>query len=1207
MHGFVLLACAALARTTQAAAGSGAPDAAAELFVSDHPELIAAHRQDWGLLGLDTCAHAAEQTPLPLEIGEKKYSKGLGSHANGEVVLELGGAFARFEADVGVQKQAGSAGSVVFELLADDESIWKSGVMHPADGAVAVKVSVAGCAELRLVASDAGDGIVCDCADWASARLTRATTPAAVAAAPRFDVARFADVRTWNWKELEGTRAGRLDDFPERDLAPWFEPARDSRGDWLAAQLDGFACIGLEWREPRRLARLELAVGEKPEVAPRSADGVRVEQWLETPGGGSTWQGKWVALAGEVRVDGDRLVVEPTLRGDPALLSGTTKIRWIVPAAGAAKTCVRELVAFSRSRFRDVELHFTAERPQAGETATIEVWNGARRDGGTGAIEWPLAQPLRLPLTACASRRALGDRTVLRITMRSMKFGVAVDDVVEHGGVWVADAGLYVTDAAKEVSLAEYHKQFEGSSTVLQEVREHPEQTLAAAMARLHHPQQDLGPTLISLPADNRKFIVARDGALHWDDRPEFYDCVDRTPAEGWRCAATVRFGETHEKASERELDDLSCLGLQLKTSVGDVRYSLKIFVAPPATGDLRLTAENVGGEAKDATFEVGFRHPSGVRVTTQDGANGSEPRVVLVETEGGVMGWITCGRDASIELFGDMATIHDRVAPHGRVQARVLLPRWSAKPADLARIPDPNASHLEAQRAWQGFLAEMAQFDLPDPELDRIAHASILHCLAAARTTPSASATSPPRIAPWIASVHYGPLESEAQSVLRGMQWLGAKNFAAAGHRYFSEKIDANGRLTTGYTLIGTGWHLWTLGEYDALFEDEATMRSLEQNTVRACKWIMAQRRKRAHDRGTSVVEDAGLIPPGPLADWNRYARYFYANANDCAGLREAAAALRRIGDPDAAEIAADATAYRDDILRAWHAASARAPAVPLRDGRFVPYFPSDADGSGPTELFHPGEDGGRSWCYDVEIGPLQMVALGLVPPNARESDWIVDQLEDVQYLRDGWFAYPAAENRRDPFDFGGFAKVQPEYARTVETHALRDDPVAFIRAYYNTIPTLLNREDLSLWEHFAANGAWNKTHETGYFLYQTRTMLLSERNDELWLAPFVPRAWFADGKHISIANAPTRFGPAGYSIQSHVDAKKGGHRIEATIDPPTRRPPVAIVLRLRHPDHAPIQSVTVDGVECLTFDAKDGTIWIEPRPTEISVRADY
>jgi hypothetical protein len=47
--------------------------------------------------------------------------------------------------------------------------------------------------------------------------------------------------------------------------------------------------------------------------------------------------------------------------------------------------------------------------------------------------------------------------------------------------------------------------------------------------------------------------------------------------------------------------------------------------------------------------------------------------------------------------------------------------------------------------------------------------------------------------------------------------------------------------------------------------------------------------------------------------------------------------------------------------------------------------------------------------------------------------------------------------------------------------------------------------------------------------------------------------------------------------------------------------------VLRLRHPDRTPIRTVTVDGKESLTFDAKDGTIRIEPTKARITLRADY
>ena len=98
----------------------------------------------------------------------------MGHHANGEIVVDLGGQFKTFEAEVGVQWQGGkNIGSVVFQIYVDDKKVFDSGVVRENDPPRPVTVSVEGAEELRLVANDAGDGIDCDCADWADARLTR--------------------------------------------------------------------------------------------------------------------------------------------------------------------------------------------------------------------------------------------------------------------------------------------------------------------------------------------------------------------------------------------------------------------------------------------------------------------------------------------------------------------------------------------------------------------------------------------------------------------------------------------------------------------------------------------------------------------------------------------------------------------------------------------------------------------------------------------------------------------------------------------------------------------------------------------------------------------------------------------------------------------------------------------------------------------------
>ena len=214
-----------------------------------------------------------------------------------------------------------------------------------------------------------------------------------------------------------------------------------------------------------------------------------------------------------------------------------------------------------------------------------------------------------------------------------------------------------------------------------------------------------------------------------------------------------------------------------------------------------------------------------------------------------------------------------------------------------------------------------------------------------------------------------------------------------------------------------------------------------------------------------------------------------------------------------------------------------------------------------------------------------------------------MVNDLEDTQFLRSGWGDYPAEKNRADAFDFGGFSKLQPYYTRIAEVHALRDDVKPFIRSYFNAIPSLVSRETLSFWEHFHNMGGWNKTHETGWFLCQTRTMFVTERGDELWLAPFVPSHWLQDGMRVAVRNAPTRFGPVSYSVHSAISR---GH-IDAVIQLSPATTAHRIVLRLRHAEGKPIRAVTVQGQPHPGFDPQRETITFEVTAPTIAVRAEF
>jgi hypothetical protein len=105
------------------------------------------------------------------------------------------------------------------------------------------------------------------------------------------------------------------------------------------------------------------------------------------------------------------------------------------------------------------------------------------------------------------------------------------------------------------------------------------------------------------------------------------------------------------------------------------------------------------------------------------------------------------------------------------------------------------------------------------------------------------------------------------------------------------------------------------------------------------------------------------------------------------------------------------------------------------------------------------------------------------------------------------------------------------------------------------------------------STDGAW-------FDLY--RHMLIQERDDDaLVLLPAAPRKWFEDGKQIRIEHAPTYYGPTSLTVVSHT----ANGEITTTVDVPSRNPPAALLVRLRHPQGRPMQSVLVNGKNWTDF----------------------
>ncbi|UCG47747.1 MAG: NPCBM/NEW2 domain-containing protein [Phycisphaerales bacterium] len=107
-----------------------------------------------------------------MSIAGRKFERGVGTHADSIMYIDLKGGSTRFTAHVGVDDEInGNIGSIEFKIYGDKRLLWQSGVIKAGEPAKKVDVDLAGLKALILMVGSAGDGISYDHADWAEAKF----------------------------------------------------------------------------------------------------------------------------------------------------------------------------------------------------------------------------------------------------------------------------------------------------------------------------------------------------------------------------------------------------------------------------------------------------------------------------------------------------------------------------------------------------------------------------------------------------------------------------------------------------------------------------------------------------------------------------------------------------------------------------------------------------------------------------------------------------------------------------------------------------------------------------------------------------------------------------------------------------------------------------------------------------------------------------
>ncbi len=813
------------------------------------------------------------------------------------------------------------------------------------------------------------------------------------------------------------------------------------------------------------------------------------------------------------------------------------------------------------------------------------------------------------------------DRSILTVRCPGRAFSFLVNPVAEGEVIHAPDLGIHIWPA----HLSETPPQFTPSGeTVYDRVRTHPEQSHRGAMEAM--PPRRPFYFVLGCEGNRQKFRLDPDGDVHCPRN--FVDQVPAsdTPRLMGEGNALFRFGLEEWLRISRFIEDGYLPIVHSSWMKGSLRLEQTAFATPvsspisaaslapdsPLTASLRFVFTNTGDEPITARLPIrAARVFPGERnaITEQPEALALDGDLALTPTSS-EQPWIRMVANltrGSLSFDGDSLAYCANLAPGESSELVLRIPFLAPDQAEIEalRSKDFAAEHAEVRRFWQGRIEPGCEIETPDLDLNDFYHAHLTHILIGNDYEVGSD-----RIMARVGSFKYGVYANESCMCISDLDRRGYSNLAErcletllhyqgtiglSGN--FSSKegqfYGAGGYEHGPYYVQHHGWVLWCLAQHYLYTRDDDWIKRSSQGIVQGCDWVIRERQstKIVGPDGARVLE-WGLLPIGGLEDVGDWYNWLSNNVFSWWGLHWAATILDQVGHPEGPRLCREAAEYGDSIRAAWHEASVRSPLVRLRDGSFVPHFPS--------RLYLRGRDYG--WIRETLEGAIHLVCAGIFPPDSREASWIVKDYEDNRYLSPE-YGY-VLDERSHWFDQGGFSR-QPNLLWGPISYLLRDDVPHYLRAYFNSFAVAFREDTRMLTEHplptFAdAAGDHFKSSDEAQSTYWLRLMFAQELGDELYLGRALPRHWLADGSHVAIRRALTHFGQMDMEIES---AAADG-RITVRLDPPRRNPPSRIHLRLRHPQGATIGGIKAEGLtdyhvdgEWVSFPSPSGPITITVR----------
>lgn len=483
----------------------------------------------------------------------------------------------------------------------------------------------------------------------------------------------------------------------------------------------------------------------------------------------------------------------------------------------------------------------------------------------------------------------------------------------------------------------------------------------------------------------------------------------------------------------------------------------------------------------------------------------------------------------------------------------------------------------------WRRRLNESANLITPEPMLNEFYRAHAGHLLINCELEPNSE-----RRFARVGSFSYGVYGNESCMMVVDLERRGYHKEAQQcldAWAYYQGTVGLPGDFSTkegvlygagGYEAGGYnqhhGWILWMFAEHYKFTRDEKWLKKVAPVIIKGADWIIRETARTA-DRHAL---DRGLLPAGSLEDIGDWWTWLSTSCYTWRGLDNAAWALEQISHPDAKRIRKAADEYHSALLSNFKKASELSPVVRLRDGTFVPKFPSHTHRRGRS----------FGWICETLEGALHLLITRAIDPNSMDAEWILKDYEDNLYLSNQ-YGYMLEDFEKYWFSRGGMS-MQACLLLGVEPYLYRDDVKHALRALFNAQAVSYFPDVRLNTEHALPRmGDWRGDHykssDEANCAGWLRYIFVREENENLLLiGQAVPRNWLEPGKYCGIEKTATWFGTVSVLYSGF------NERIMCQLKAPNRNPPQQIRIRFRDPQFRPIKNVTVNGEQWKNFNSE-------------------